>query len=238
VTLADPGAVLVTGGASGLGAAVAQAVAASGGTPYVLDLVEPAFRAPAPHAGAVDHDLVDLADRRAAEAAVARAAERLGRLDGVVTAAGVDACGPLDDVPADAWERVVAVNLLGTAAVVRAAMPHLVRSHGRVVTVASTLGLRALPDATAYCASKFGVIGFTRALAAETAGRVGVTLLVPGGMQTAFFDGRPEQYRPPADAKLNRPEDVAQAVLFALRQPPGCELRELVVCPSEEPSWP
>jgi NAD(P)-dependent dehydrogenase (short-subunit alcohol dehydrogenase family) len=230
VTAANPGTVLVTGGASGLGAAVAQAVAAAGGTPSVLDLAEPGF--------AVDHELVDLADGRAAEAAVTRVAERLGRLDGVVTAAGVDACGPLDGVPADAWERVVAVNLLGTAAVVRAALPHLARSRGRVVTVASTLGLRALPDATAYCASKFGVVGFTRALAAETAGRVGVTLLVPGGMHTAFFDGRPEQYRPPADAKLNRPEDVAQAVLFALRQPAGCEARELVVCPSEEPSWP
>jgi NAD(P)-dependent dehydrogenase (short-subunit alcohol dehydrogenase family) len=220
----------VTGGASGLGAAAAQAVAAAGGTPSVLDRVEPRFP--------VDHELVDLADGRAAEAAVARVAERLGRLDGVVTAAGVDACGPLDGVPAGAWERVVAVNLLGTAAVVRAALPHLAASRGKVVTVASTLGLRALPDATAYCASKFGVIGFTRALAAETAGRVGVTLLVPGGMDTAFFDGRPEQYRPPADAKLNRPEDVARAVLFALCQPPGCEARELVICPSEEPSWP
>ena len=230
MTVADPGAVLVTGGASGLGGAVAQAVAAAGGTPYVLDLVRPAFTA--------DHELVDLADGRAAEAAVTRAAERLGRLDGVVTAAGVDACGPLDGVAADAWERVVAVNLLGTAAVVRAALPHLARCRGKVVTVASTLGLRALPDATAYCASKFGVVGFTRALAAETAGRVGVTLLVPGGMQTAFFDGRPEQYKPAADAKLNRPEDVARAVLFALCQPPGCEARELVVCPSEEPSWP
>jgi NAD(P)-dependent dehydrogenase (short-subunit alcohol dehydrogenase family) len=230
VTTVDPGTVLVTGGASGLGAAVAQAVAAAGGTPAVLDRVEPGFQ--------VDHELVDLADGRAAEAAVTRVAERLGRLDGVVTAAGVDACGPLDGIPADAWERVVAVNLLGTAAVVRAALPHLAASRGKVVTVASTLGLRALPDATAYCASKFGVIGFTRALAAETAGRVGVTLLVPGGMDTAFFDGRPEQYRPPADAKLNRPEDVAQAVLFALCQPPGCEARELVICPSEEPSWP
>ena len=230
MTTVDPGTVLVTGGASGLGAAVAQAVAAAGGTPAVLDRAEPRFP--------VDHELVDLADGRAAEAAVTRLAERLGRLDGVVTAAGVDACGPLDGIPADAWERVVAVNLLGTAAVVRAALPHLAASRGKVVTVASTLGLRALPDATAYCASKFGVIGFTRALAAETAGRVGVTLLVPGGMDTAFFDGRPEQYRPPADAKLNRPEDVAQAVLFALCQPPGCEARELVICPSEEPSWP
>jgi NAD(P)-dependent dehydrogenase (short-subunit alcohol dehydrogenase family) len=220
----------VTGGASGLGAAVALAVEAAGGRPFVLDLVAPRFE--------VDHQLVELADRSAAAGAVDGAAERLGRLDGVVTAAGVDTCGPLDSVPADAWERVVAVNLLGTAAVVRAALPHLERTNGKVVTVASTLGLRALPDATAYCASKFGVVGFTRALAAETAGRVGVTLLIPGGMHTAFFDGRPEQYKPSADAKLNRPEDVAQAVLFALGQPPGCELRELMVSPSTELSWP
>ena len=225
-----PGAVLVTGGASGLGAAVALAVRAAGGRPYVLDLVAPPFE--------VDHQLVDLADRAAAATAVDTAAERLGRLDAVVTAAGVDACGPLDSVPADAWERVVAVNLLGTAAVVRAALPHLQRTTGKVVTVASTLGLRAVADATAYCASKFGVVGFTRALAAETAGRVGVTLLVPGGMHTAFFDGRPDQYKPAADAKLNRPEDVAQAVLFALCQPPGCEARELLVAPSTESSWP
>ena len=225
-----PGTVLVTGGASGLGAAVALAVQGAGGRPFVLDLVTPPFD--------VEHQLVDLADRNAAAAAVEGAVARLGRLDGVVTAAGVDACGPLDGVPADAWERVVAVNLLGTAAVVRAALPHLQRTGGRVVTVASTLGLRALPDATAYCASKFGVVGFTRALAAETAGRVGVTLLLPGGMHTAFFDGRPEQYKPAPDAKLNRPEDVAQAVLFALCQPPGCEVRELMVSPSTESSWP
>jgi NAD(P)-dependent dehydrogenase (short-subunit alcohol dehydrogenase family) len=121
---------------------------------------------------------------------------------------------------------------------VRAALPHLERSGGRVVTVASTLGLRGVSDATAYCASKFGVIGFTRALAAETAGRVGVTLLVPGGMRTAFFDGRPEQYRPAPDADLAEPEDVAQAVVFALSQPPGCEIRELVVATPREASWP
>ena len=63
-------------------------------------------------------------------------------------------------------------------------------------------------------------------------------MLVPGGMHTAFFDDRDEKYKPPADAKLNRPEDVARAVLFALRQPPGCEVRELVVTPSRESSWP
>ena len=79
---------------------------------------------------------------------------------------------------------VVRVNLLGTAAAVRAALPHLEASGGRVVTVASSLSLKGVSDATAYCASKFGVLGFSRALAAETKGRIGVTTLIPGGMST------------------------------------------------------
>jgi NAD(P)-dependent dehydrogenase (short-subunit alcohol dehydrogenase family) len=224
------GTVLVTGGSSGLGAAVAAAVEADGGTPVVLD------RHPPPNGFAWQE--VDLADRRRAEEVVRGVAEEHGGLDAVVTAAGIDACGDLGDVDGDDWDRVVLVNLLGTAAVVRAALPFLERSRGRVVTVASTLGVRALPAATAYCASKFGVVGFTRALAAETGDRVGVTLLLPGGMQTPFFDDRPAQFKPAPDQHMNRPEDVARSVIFALRQPPGCELRELLVAPASEPSWP
>jgi NAD(P)-dependent dehydrogenase (short-subunit alcohol dehydrogenase family) len=224
------GTVLVTGGSSGLGAAVVQAVTSTGGRPVVLDRVAPSAD--------VEHELVDLSDARAAEATVRAVSERAGGLDAVVTCAGTDACGRLDDVPGEAWDRVVMVNLVGTVAVVRAAMPDLLARRGRVVTVASTLGLRALSDATAYCASKFGVVGFSRALAAETQGRMGVTMLVPGGMRTAFFDGRDAQYMPPPDAKLNHPQDVAQAVVFALQQPPGCEVRELVITPSVEGSWP
>jgi NAD(P)-dependent dehydrogenase (short-subunit alcohol dehydrogenase family) len=219
---------VVTGGASGLGAAVAAALDERGRHVVVLD------RQPA---AGLDQEVVDLADSAAAEPAVEAAAGR-GRLDAVVTAAGVDTPGRLADVPRERWELVVAVNLVGTAAVIRAALPHLERHGGRIVTVASTLGMRALPEATAYCASKFGVIGFSRALAAELAGRVGVTTLVPGGMRTAFFDGRDEQYRPGPDAALNDPADVAAAVCFALDQPPGCEVRELIVTPATEPSWP
>ena len=225
------GTVLVTGGASGLGAAVAGAVADAGGTPVVLDLRPPpdgiAFRAGRPGA------------TRATPRRPWRASSpRYGGLDAVVTAAGIDACGDILDVEPEAWDRVVAVNLLGTAAVVRAALPALEAARGRVVTVASTLGLRALPAATAYCASKFGVVGFTRALASELGDRVGVTLLVPGGMRTPFFDDRPENFKPAADQHLNDPADVARTVLFALRQPAGCELRELLVAPASEPSWP
>ena len=225
------GTALVTGGASGLGAAICAAVTDDGGAALVLDRQQPQATAP--------HRIVDLADTRAAEEAVRSLVEETGgHLDAVVTAAGVDRCGKLSYVDGKEWEQVIAVNLLGTAAVVRASLPYLTASHGRVVTVASTLGVKALSDATAYCASKFGVVGFTRALAAETKGEIGVTLLIPGGMSTHFFDDRPAQYRPGPDAKLNAPENVAQAVLFALRQPAGCELRELVIAAAEEPSWP
>jgi NAD(P)-dependent dehydrogenase (short-subunit alcohol dehydrogenase family) len=228
------GRVLVTGGSSGLGAAIVEAVVTRRGTPIVLDR-----QPPRDLADDVDFEQVDLADARAAEQAVARAIERHGGLDAVVTAAGTDACGKLEDVAGEDWDRVVKVNLIGTAAIVRAALPALERAdNGRVVTVASTLGLRVLSDATAYCASKFGVVGFSRALALELAGRVGVTMLVPGGMRTHFFDGRDPAYQPPADAPLAPPEEVAAAVVFALERPRGIELRELVVCPSLETSWP
>lgn len=225
------GVVYVTGGASGLGAAVVAAVAKAGGTPAVIDLAPPEDRA-------VAHAVADLSDSAAAEDAVADLVSRVGPPTAVVTAAGTDACGPLAEVDTQTWERVVRVNLFGTAAVVRACLPHLEKVRGTVVTVASTLGLRPAGDATAYCASKFGVVGFTRALAMELAGRVGVTLLVPGGMRTHFFDGRSEQYKPGPDAQLNDPADVAQTILLALRQPVGCEVRELVVATSTEPSWP
>jgi NAD(P)-dependent dehydrogenase (short-subunit alcohol dehydrogenase family) len=224
------GPVLVTGGSSGLGAAIASAIADAGGTPIVLDLREPL--------AGYEYRLVDLADRPATDQVMREIIGQHPDLAGVVTAAGIDSCGTLEDVPADDWERVIAVNLTGAAAIIRGALPALKKTGGRIVTVASTLGIRAVSDATAYCASKFGVVGFTRALAAELAGAVGVTLLIPGGMQTPFFDSRDDRYKPPPEAKLNRPDDVARSVLFALQQPAGCEIRELVVCPSVESSWP
>jgi len=227
----NPGRVLVTGGASGLGAAVVQAVREAGGTPVVLDL-------DVSEVGDVLAYKVDVTDSAAVGAAVVEAATELNGLDAVVTAAGVDRPGKLEDLSIESWERVVLVNLFGTVSAVRAALPYLRQTKGKVVTVASSLGLRALSDATAYCASKFGVIGFSRALAAETRGEVGVTTLVPAGMRTKFFDDRDEQYRPTDRSKLNDPANVARAVLFALQQPEFCEIRELVIAHEEEPSWP
>ena len=221
--------VLVTGGSSGLGAAVVERVSSLGATAVVLD------RKP-PDQG--EFELVDLTDSAATEQAVRQVAKRMGRIDAVVTCAGIDVPGALADVPTEAWERIVAVNLFGTASTIRAALPWLEQARGRVVTVASTLGHRAVSDATAYCASKFGVVGFTRALTAELKGRVGVTLLTPGGMWTSFFDERDEQYKPGPDAQLCDPGEIADAVVFALTRPAGAEVKELVIAGPTETSWP
>jgi NAD(P)-dependent dehydrogenase (short-subunit alcohol dehydrogenase family) len=224
-------AVIVTGGSSGLGAAVVEAVVKAGGRPYVID------RQP-PREG-VEWISCDLADTRAAEEATRSAVERAGgSVDGVVTAAGMDVPGALADVSGETWDRIVTIDLLSTAAVIRAALPALKQSHGSVVTISSTLGIKAVGDATAYCAAKFGVVGFTRALAAELAGKVNVTLVIPGGMRTKFFDDRDEQYKPGPDAILNDPANVAAAIMFALAQPVGCAVRELVVAAETESSYP
>jgi NAD(P)-dependent dehydrogenase (short-subunit alcohol dehydrogenase family) len=222
--------VLVTGGSSGLGAAVVDAVVKAGGRPYVIDRQPPADGIP--------WVKCDLADTRAAEDATREVIAQAGGLTGVVTAAGMDVPGRLADIPGETWDRIVTIDLLSTAAVIRAAIPALTESHGTAVTIASTLGVKAVSDATAYCAAKFGVVGFTRALAAELAGRVGVTLIIPGGMRTRFFDDRDERYKPGPDAILNDPANVANAILFALSQPAGCAVRELVIAAETETSYP
>ena len=231
VTPREIGTVYITGGSSGLGAAVVDAVLAAGGTPAVLDRQKPQRED-------VAFAEVDLGDSADAARAVEELVAQVGPPTAVVTAAGTDACGALLDIDTETWERVVRVNLFGTVSVVRACLPHLEAVRGTVVTVGSTLSLRGMSDATAYSASKFAVRGFSHALAAEYRGRVGVTLLIPGGMHTAFFDGRTEQYKPGPDADLNDPANTAFAVLSALRQPVGGEIREMLVMASGESSWP
>ena len=159
-------------------------------------------------------------------------------MDAVVTCAGIDVPGSLDNVKAQQRDRIIGVNLIGTANVIRACLPFLPDSGGHVITVASTLGIRAVSEATAYCASKFGVVGFSRALAAELRPRHSVTTIIPGGMQTSFFDAREERFKPGADADLASPDDVADVMLSVLDSPATCAVRELVVTPTTESSWP
>jgi NAD(P)-dependent dehydrogenase (short-subunit alcohol dehydrogenase family) len=222
--------VLITGGSSGLGAATCAALRARGAIVTNLDR-----RTPQNDDSSFYE--IDLSDTAAAESLARQIATSDG-IDAVVTAAGIDHPGTLLDVERECWERVLMVNLTATVAVIRGALPSLIERRGRIITIASTLGHRAVSDATAYCASKWGVVGFTRALTAELKGVVGVTLVTPGGMDTAFFDGRDAQYRPGEDAMLADPAEIADAVVYALERPATVELREIVVASPLEASWP
>jgi len=222
------GRVLIAGGASGLGSDVADAVAAAGGQPIVMDLVAPRR--------AHVHFAVDLADTAMTESVVEFIAA--DGLDAVVTCAAIDSWGPLKTVETQHWERVVPVNRMGTASVIRASLGALLESQGQVVTVASTADCHALPGASACCASMFDVVGLPRGLNAEIGHRLGITCVMPGGMDTPFLNGRPQKYRPAVGAPLMDPADVAQVIVDILRRRGWANVPEIMLAPVGETSWP
>jgi NAD(P)-dependent dehydrogenase (short-subunit alcohol dehydrogenase family) len=196
---------LVTGGASGIGLAIARAFAAEGAAVAVLD------RTPGPD------DLVsvvaDITDDASVRSAVDGVAERFGGLDVLVNNAGIGAQGTVADATDDEWHRVLDVNVVGTARVSRAAWPHLVRSeHAAVVNTASIAATAGLPQRAVYSASKGAVLALTRAMAADgMADGIRVNAVNPGTADTPWV-GRL------LDAA---PDPAAERAALAARQPHG-----------------
>jgi 3-oxoacyl-[acyl-carrier protein] reductase len=225
---------LVTGATRGIGAAVARALAEngvhlglasrSGGDLGMDDVVaQPA----------------DVRDPDAMAAIAAATAERFGGLDIVVVNAGVGAYGPFLDLPAEHLEEMIDVNVKGAIYTIRAALPHLLRSDAPdLVTIASEAGRRGLPFEAVYCASKFAQVGLTSALDHELREQgVRCTNICPGGVATDFAMGRGRTPDMPALAGMMRPEDVAEAVLFALTRPRTHRILEVAFRPVSETSW-
>jgi NAD(P)-dependent dehydrogenase (short-subunit alcohol dehydrogenase family) len=178
--------VLITGGASGIGAACVRRFQAEGCSVAVLDRDERALTA-SPAEFALQ---VDVSDAGAVEASVDEAVSGLGGLDVVVAAAGIAARGTVAGTePAD-WDRVLAINLRGVYLTARAALPHLrVAGGGAIVNIASQLGLVAAANAAAYCASKGAVISLTRAMAIDHGPEgVRVNCVCPGPTDTPLLE--------------------------------------------------
>lgn len=165
---------VVTGGASGLGKASAARIVAEGGKVVLWDLNEDTLKAAAEEVGAVATVALDVADPAAVEAAARTSHEALGgRIDILVASAGITgATVPVHEFPLDSWKRVVDINLNGVFYCCRAVTPYmLAEGYGRIVNVASVAGKEGNPNASAYSASKAGVIGFTKSLGKELAGK-------------------------------------------------------------------
>ncbi|WP_435154760.1 SDR family NAD(P)-dependent oxidoreductase [Amycolatopsis sacchari] len=211
----DDAVVLVTGAASGIGAAVAAAVAEHGGRPVLLDRDGPAVERAAEKLGPPALAIrTDVTDEESVRSAVGTALDRFGGIDVVVTCAGISGPvgKPLESVGLADWQAVFAVNVLGAFLTLKHALPALRASgRGAAVVLASDSALVAAPGMVPYCASKAALVQLARALSVETAGAVRVNALCPSVVDTPMsradlggFDGFP----------VHRPEDIAAHVLF------------------------
>ncbi|MFI7061042.1 SDR family NAD(P)-dependent oxidoreductase [Kribbella sp. NPDC050124] len=205
--------VVITGGAQGIGAALAQAVTACGGTAVVFDVVKPG--------PGVEYVEVDVADRSSVESAVAVVMARYGRIDGLVAGAAVQPRSAVVDMDPAEWTRTLQVNLDGVVWACQAVVPHMVaRRSGSVVVFTSGMAVTGWAGAAAYASSKAALIAFAKSLAAEVAAdRVRVNVAAPGVIDTEQFRGANagvEREHWQDTIGIGDPEDVVGPLLFLL----------------------
>ena len=228
----DGAIAVVTGAGSGIGRATALRLAELGATVHVVDVAGAAAadtRAAVEAQGgrAVDH-AVDVSDAAAVDALADRVFTAGGRVDVLVNNAGIACSGPIEAMTTEDWQRVVGVNLLGVGYGVQAFVPRMLerRRPATVVNVASIAGLVPSSGRTAYCASKYGVVGLTRALHAELAPQgIRVAAVCPGLVRTglarnAILRGAAERDRPALEQFIAQrgtpPEAVAEVITDAI----------------------
>jgi NADP-dependent 3-hydroxy acid dehydrogenase YdfG len=244
---------LVTGASSGIGEATARGLAAAGAAVAVLarrrDRLDSLAGKIRTDGGTVLTVEADITDRAQAEAAVARVAADLGRLDTVVNNAGLMLVGPVADAPVDEWERMLAINVQGLLYVTKAALPHLLsaaadapRRVADIVNISSTAGRVARPGNGVYSLTKFGVNAFTESLRQELMrSRVRVSVVEPGTVDTELGshvrEGLREAIAAQTDAieKLH-PEDIADAVTYIVTRDRRVSVNEMLVRASDQ-TW-
>ena len=181
---------IVTGGASGLGRSVAQRLVAEGAKVALWDVNEEALATAREEVGASHAEALDVSDADAVARAADASAAALGRVDILVASAGITgATAPLHEYPLDSWRRVIDINLNGLFYCCRAVIPHmLANGYGRIVNLASVAGKEGNPNASAYSASKAGVIGLTKSLGKELATKgVIVNCLTPATFESPIL---------------------------------------------------
>jgi NAD(P)-dependent dehydrogenase (short-subunit alcohol dehydrogenase family) len=230
--------VLVTGGGQGLGEAICHELAQAGAALLVADRGERAHETAAAirGRGGQAHAIIGDVGEEADVGRMVGEGQRLGGLSAIVNNAGIDFTTDLESMSVGQWDAVIRTNLRGPFLLTKLALPQLRERHGDVVNVASTAAKRGWPNASAYHASKWGLLGLSQALHAELRQcGVRVTAVIAGGMRTPFLLDRFPDLDP---SKLQDPRNVARAVRFALTQPAESVIAEVTVLPVQETSWP
>jgi NAD(P)-dependent dehydrogenase (short-subunit alcohol dehydrogenase family) len=232
---------VITGAGSGVGRAFAVALAEAGGTPVLVGRTPESLQETAElvvAAGGTSLILpADVTDEAAVSDVFTRATTMLGGIDAAIFSAGVGHFGAVESFPLVDWQETLATNLTAPFLCARAAIPHLrARGGGAIVAVSSGAGKQGYPELAAYSASKFGLMGFMQGLAGEvSADGIKVSVVVPGSILTPFggrsVDDKRAAMATDPGKKYLAPEDVAEAILFLLRQPRRAWTQELNLWP-------
>ncbi|MCA0033406.1 SDR family NAD(P)-dependent oxidoreductase [Mesorhizobium sp. B263B2A] len=236
---------LVTGASSGIGEATAAALAAAGAKVAVaarradrLDMLVGRIEKAGGKALAIEADIAKSGD---ITAMVDKIVSEWGRLDILVNNAGVMLLSPAAEADLDDWRRMIELNLIGLMAATKAALPHLKTAKGHVVNVSSVAGRVANPGASGYAATKFGVVAFSESLRREVyVDKVRVTVIEPGLVRTELGD---HITNPAMKAGLDQrlatlealtADDIANAILYAVSQPPRVNINEILIRPTDQ----
>jgi NADP-dependent 3-hydroxy acid dehydrogenase YdfG len=231
----DDPVLLITGASSGIGAATARAAADSHRLVLAARRLEPLEELVDELGGSERATAVrcDVSEWDEVEAMAAHGLEAFGRIDAVFANAGFGASRGFLEESVEHWRSMVLTNVYGVALTIRATLPHMLeRGEGHFVITSSVAGRRVLPGSL-YSATKWAATAIGEALRAELrqmhdSDAIRVTLIEPGMVDTPFFDNRPGEW-------ALRDEDIARAVIFALEQPPGVDVNEILIRPTRQP---
>lgn len=233
--------ILVTGAGQGLGAAICKTLAAEGAKTILVDIKPEGLERTIGEMNGCAHNaesfIMDVGDEKNVEDVIQKIIEKYGKLDVVINNAGVDYTKSIEDLAIEEWDRVMHVNLRGPFLISKAAFPHLKKNgSGHIVNIVSTASKRTWANASAYHASKWGLLGFSHALHVEARQeKIKVTAVIAGGMQTPFIM---ERFPDTDPNNLQDPQNVADTVKYVLSQPKETVIPEIMVIPMTETSWP
>lgn len=241
-TLTDK-VVIITGASSGIGRAAALAMAERGARLSLLARSERALAkisSEAKLAGArkVEHFVCDVRNEKEVEAAISATLTKFGRVDILINSAGLSLNGEVDGYDLDDWKTVIETNLTGTFLTCRAVLPAMKsQESGQIINISSGAGRNGIKQMAAYCASKFGVIGFTESLALEVRSHnIRVSVLLPGSVATDFSrvakrQGHDNKQQMREIGYSMTPEEVASVIISMLEQPAQAWMSEVVLRP-------